>query len=475
MRRAVLRLVGAAVLAGTPLVVAATTASPAGADTNLIGWTAQADANVVDIVIDNAAGLAGSHPLSEIDVPEDFSDYESGPLGYALAALLWPGAVAGNAGSLLGEAGAPNQLAPLTDQLNDPIRAASFYPAGPSDANYPSGAPASGALEMTSHADANSSWAKAAVADMTIPSLVEVHTVAGSTSATATSAAQSTAAGSFQSLSLLGGLIQVGSTSATAAAQSDGVNPTGTAQTHLGAITIAGTPVSVGTDGVVVGPASTDPSGLLSSGPASVVDQVLSLLNLKITLLPQTQTSQAPAEQITSSGLQIAFSLPSSFNASLNCTSLPSQLAQLGILCTLPDVLQGLNVTVTIGRVTAEAVAAAPFASTEASSPSSTGTESSAPSSSGTTVPAFGIGSAAVPIPTPVSTSTGAGTGSTGEAPLPPQAIRRVSPVSLSSPTGAGVVAGLMVVAVLVGLGLRKVSGMLVAAPVASCPREEEP
>ncbi|HZU78891.1 MAG TPA: choice-of-anchor P family protein [Acidimicrobiales bacterium] len=465
MKRRILHLLGAGALVGTIAGVGLVGAAPAGADTSLIGWTAQSDANMVDVVVDNAAGLAGSHPLSQIDIPEDTSDFETGPLGYGLSTLLWPGAVGGNIGSLLGEAGAPSQLAPITDKLNDPFKAESFYPAGPASATFPSGTSTNGAIEMTSHADVNGSWAKAGLADVTVPGLFDLRAVQGSTTATATDVAKSTASGAFHSLSLLGGMITIGATDSTASAESDGNSPDGTATTHLGAITIGGQQVSVGSDGVIAGPASS--SGLLSALPTSVVNQVVSLLDLKITPLPQTETNQAPAEQITSGGLQISFSLPSNINLSLNCTSLPSQLAQLGILCTIPDVMQGMSFTFTIGRVTAEAIAAPPFAISvdQAGLGLLPGVGATA-ADSGSGGP-LDLG---LPGATTGATGTPAGTGT-----VPNQSIRHAAPVSLSSPIGAGLLIGLLAAAALVGLGLRRLTGLLGAPAADDCPLEEAP
>lgn len=461
MKGRMVRLAGAVAVVGAAATSGFVGASPASADTSLIGWTAQANANVFDLVVDNSSGLAGSHPLSEIDVPEDMSDYETGPLGHGLATMVWPGAVAGNIGSLSGEAGLPSQLSPITSKLNDPFRAESFYPAGPTTATYPPGSSTNGAIEMTSHADANETWAKAALADVVVPGLFDLRGVQGASTATATSAAQSTASGAFQSLSLMGGAIQIGATTSSASAQSDGTSPSGTSTTHLGAVTIAGQKVSIGSDGIVVGPASTGLSGLLSAAPTTQVDQVISALHLKIVPLPQSETSQAPAEQISSGGLQISFSLPSNLSLSLNCTALPSQLAQLGTLCTLPGLLQGLSFTLTIGRVSAEAIAAQPFA---------LGVEQAAlgplPGSTGT-----GIGASPIDLG---STPTAASPSSAG-APVPSQSLKKTAPIALSSPIGVGLLVALLAVAAALGLGLRRMTGLVGASALAQCPDEEVP
>ena len=75
-----------------------TTTAPAG-PRRLVSWTTNADANAIDIVVDDAGGLAGAHPLDEVTIPEDTADFETGPFGHGLASVLWPGATGGNFGS----------------------------------------------------------------------------------------------------------------------------------------------------------------------------------------------------------------------------------------------------------------------------------------------------------------------------------------------------------------------------------------
>jgi hypothetical protein len=466
VRGRVICLGAALAIASTAIFIGLAGGAPARASTDLVGWTAQSDANVLDILVDNSSGLAGSHPLSEIDIPENFSSFQTGPLGYSLATVTWPGAVAGNFGSLAGELGLPSQLAPLASKLNDPLKAAAFYPAGPADSTYPSGAPSTGGLEMKSHSDANGSWAKAGLIDVSVPQLFDAQDVQGSTTATAGTAAESTASGSFHSLALLGGLIKIGATSSDASAKSDGSHPNGSATSHIGALTIAGQQVRVGNDGIVVGPTNSSASGLLSS--AAVVNQVASALNLKITPLPQQVSNQAPSAQVMSGGLQIAFSLPSLPNPHLSCTSLPAQLAQLGVICTLPDILQGLNVTFTVGRVTAAAKAAPPFAISLGGSgpdlPAVGAADLSAPAGGGS-VDLGGAPSAAIP---------GTATPTSPAGSLPSERVA-VASISLSSPITLGLALTVLAIAVASGLYLRRLTGALGAPPPGQCPLEDAP
>jgi hypothetical protein len=466
--------------AAAALLWAVAPAGSAHADTSLIGWTSQADANAVDFVIDNAAGLAGSHPLAEGDIPEDASDYETGPFGHGLASIVWPGGTAGNLGSLSGELGLPSQIAPLVAQANDPVRAETFFPAGPTDATYPAGN-TSGALEMVSRADGNGTTAKSALADFSVSGLFDVKGVSGTSLATATDSAQSSALGSFSSLSILGGLVTVGATTSSATASSDGNEPIGHAYTHVGEITVEGHQVSVGTDGLTVGPLSTNAPNSFTGVTVAQVNQFISAFHLSITPLPQVETSQAPAEEITAGGLKISMALPPDASVNLDCSalnSLPSQfsqLQQLGVLCTLPGFLQGSSLTLTLGRSTATAIATPPFpvdlggsggtgvlgnvggpgtAAGVAASMSTLSGGSASPSLAGT------------PVTTP----------SAGRSPSSTGALGALTPAALSEPVKAGLLVSLLILAAIAGAGLVRMTRHIPDLPPASnCPLEEGP
>jgi hypothetical protein len=471
--------------AAAALIWAVAPAGAANADTSLIGWTSQADANLVDFVIDNTAGLAGAHPLAEGDVPEDSSDFETGPFGHGLASIVWPGGTAGNLGSLSGELGLPAQLAPLAAQANDPVRAETFYPAGPSDATYPQGN-TSGAAVMVSHADANETTAKSALSDFNVAGLFEVKGVEGDSQATATDTAQASATGSFSSLSILGGLITVGATTSSATATSDGNAPIGRAYTHLGEITIDGHQVSVGTDGITVGPLSTNVPNALAAPTAAQVNQFISAFNVSITPLPVTETNQAPAEQITAGGLKISLALPSDASVNLDCSalnSLPSQfsqLEQLGVLCTLPGFLQGSSLTVTIGRATATAIATPPFpVDLGGNGPTGTGLLGNVGGSS----TAAGVAASVSSLPSGSETPSLAGTpvtpaASSGRTPssTPGGALGALTPASLSEPVKAGLLVALLILAAVAGAGLVGMTRHIPDLPPAgNCPLEEGP
>jgi hypothetical protein len=208
----------------------------------------------------------------------------------------------------------------------------------------------------------------------------------------------------------------------------------------------------------------------------SVVNELVSALNLKVALLPETQTNQGTADTITSGGLSVSFSLPSNLSLSLDCNSLGSEFAQLNILCQTPNELEGLNFTFTIGRVTASALATPPFSLSLGLPVSSLPSPTSAAglTTGVTSSPIFGtqpdFGTQSDLGTQPVSTTTPTA------AAAPERRSTGLLAVGLSSPVGAGLLAVLIAVAIAFGLGLRRLAtGMALAKPDESCPLEERP
>jgi hypothetical protein len=477
--RWLLRSVLALSLAGSGLLVSLGATAAHADSTDLLGYTAQADANTIDILVDTAAGLAGFHPISEADIPENSSDYETGPSGRSFASFAWPGAAAGNLGSLAGAFGAPDQLAPVVNNLNYPVRASASYPGGSGDAVYPPSGPG-GVATMHAHSDATQTYATAAFSDLT-SALFSVQGLQGATKGTATkTSAVATASGSFSGFSLLGGLVTVGATSSEANATSDGKAPGAKSTTHIGALTVLGHQASVGSDGLVIGPATASGLGALTAPTEQQVNAIIGLLNLKVVTLPEVKKTDVPAGAVTSGALQISFTLPSQVNLNVDCSALkalPEQLQQLAIICTFPGLLTGASVTFTLGRVTAQAVATPPFDLSGLSGPPPVSTPAlpTQPVSTGAaTVPAV-TGNAALP-----GANLGPGTVTPGTPPetapqvaAPPQALGPSQDVALSKPVGGGLLFFLLLLGGLAGGLLLWMSTLLDAVPGAACPLED--
>ena len=485
-RRAVSGRISAAVaIVALPVLLAGPARADLSAAPTLGGWNLSADGNAVDILADNVTGLAGVHPLTEADFPEAESQFQTGPFGSGLATVFWPGSAGGNFGALSAELGFPSQLEPIASQLNDPIKAAAQYPQGPATATYPSGS-SGGLAVMKATAQPGGITAEAALADQAASTVLGFGSAKGTSSATAASTATAQAASQLHDVSLLGGIVDIGSITSTASAASDGATGSGSAATHVAGVTVMGQPASIGSDGLVI-PNYPSALGALT-GPLvqNAISQVISGLGLTITEFPATQAANGSGFTATSGGVSIRIDPPSSAAPLLEQAA--SQLAplfpaQAAIVPTLPGLLQGFNLTITLGRATASANASPPFNDNFTNLPftpppvplaADTGTGSSTGPDTGSNALVAGptgseVNAAPSVAVTPVSGGTqGAATGPTAPAPA-------ASLISLSSPLGAGAVALGILAALATGFGLWRLGRMLLptdAGPV--CPLAED-
>jgi hypothetical protein len=72
--------------------------------------------------------LPGGAPVLDLTIPETLARFGSGPAGYGLASLAYPGGIIVNLGSLVSQSGADGSSIPPY-----PIKAEAFYPAGPTE------------------------------------------------------------------------------------------------------------------------------------------------------------------------------------------------------------------------------------------------------------------------------------------------------------------------------------------------------
>lgn len=473
---------------GPPVAAASSQASGAGSDLNVApglgGWNLSADGNAVDIVVDNTTGLAGVHPLTEADFPEAQSQFQTGPFGSGLATVFWPGSAGGNFGSLSTELGLPSQLEPIASQMNDPIKASAQYPSGPGTAEYPQGAPG-GVAVMQATAGPGGTTADASIVDQKASTVLGFSSAKGTSSATAANAAQATSSTDLSRVSILGGLIDIGSITSTALAQSDGNNGSGTAVTHVTAVTVLGQKASIGSDGLVLPDFPSTLGSLTGPVVQNALSQVISGLGLTVTELPSSQSSNGAGYDVTSGAVSIEIDPPSSVApvleqaASVLAPFFPSQAA---IIPTLPGLLQGMTITITLGRATASADASPPFnlnfIPTSIGAPVLAGTgppvgssAAAVPVASSSGTSSGGVGPSVAATPSATSNPTGGGTAPTSTA-QPAAAL-----VDLSSPLAAGAVLVGVLVALAVGYCLWRLGRMVLASDAGpACPLgQDEP
>lgn len=464
--------------AGLPAAGSASGGSPAAP--SLGGWNISADGNAVDILVDNATGLAGIHPLSEADFPEAESQFQSGPFGSALATVFWPGSAGGNFGSLSGELGFPSQMQPLTSQMNDPVKASAQYPSGPASADFPAGG-TPGVATMHSTAGAGGTAAVGNVSGEGQNGVFSFSSAEGQSSSVADTTARAEATSDVKDISIAG-IIDISGVSSGADAKSDGNTGSGSAFTHVTGVTVLGQPASIGSDGLVL------PDFAKALGPITgpvvqdAISQTISGLGLTVTEFPATEKAGGSGWTATSGALAVKIVPPSSAATLLEQAG--AQLApffpsQAAIIPTLPGLLQGSNVTITLGRATASAAASPPFNMTFTPlAPPPTPPTGATPAGTGNPGSSAPVPSGPSPSPSapsgPAAAPTGASSGATASAagapaagaPLPP-----VTLVDLSKPLTAGIVVlGLAITAGLAAGLWRLARALLPADADPACP-----
>lgn len=183
---------------------------------------------------------------TEAVVPQSLATLRNGPVGFGQSAVVWPGALAGNAGSLLVIAGAPQEAR----AANSPIRAEATTGSGPEEVvndDYPGTTMAATAKEdRVSATSTVDNGAVSPVASFTDAETRSVTTVTGA------AAVVSEAFSSVSGIDLAGGQVTVEGVTSTARAVGDGRTASATGRTLVSGVRIAGQAVTIGQDGVTV-------------------------------------------------------------------------------------------------------------------------------------------------------------------------------------------------------------------------------
>jgi hypothetical protein len=93
------------------------------------GFELNSRGNGLVLSYDSPGLLPVGSPLFEVGLPESQATQSTGPSGYALASLAYPGSAVADLGTLLAVGGAQTPIPPY------PVRAQSFYPGGPTTAD----------------------------------------------------------------------------------------------------------------------------------------------------------------------------------------------------------------------------------------------------------------------------------------------------------------------------------------------------
>ncbi|GLZ35068.1 hypothetical protein Lesp02_72550 [Lentzea sp. NBRC 105346] len=210
--------------------------SPAPAHADVGGFTLNAHATPVSVLLHTDLIPVPAEPQGEVHVSYTQTELGSGPIGRSLASSLWPGAAVGT--------GLPQMLG-----FAYPVQANAAHPGGPADETK------SG---MRTHADA-ARVDSAAGAQQEVPFLLTTDGLASSSTSVVTGTeARSTAVSSAGTITLLSGLIKLSGVWFESVAVSNGVRGTGTSAFSIAAFTVAGQNFPVKAPGEV-------PDGLLKA------------------------------------------------------------------------------------------------------------------------------------------------------------------------------------------------------------------
>jgi hypothetical protein len=283
-------------------------ASPgsAAADDSLGAFSLSASAPAVQVRVaepslcfSSPAGMNGCEGV----IPEAVSTLRNGPLGHGLAAVAWPGAIAATAGSLLIVAGGSN-VPPQATLINDPVKAEAYNNTGPHQVNddqvpgstmtataYDDRVAATGSVQQSQVLPVGSFGKTTGSSD--------VHLVgAGLGVATAHSEVQDVT---------IAGVVKVASVVSDAYASTDGKTASAHGSTRIGAMTVAGIPVTVGRDGVTV-----DGQNVPVKDAQATVNSALAAAGLTIAVSPAQGTPMGAAVTYTASSLVLVWTSPGS-------------------------------------------------------------------------------------------------------------------------------------------------------------------
>jgi hypothetical protein len=231
------------------------------------------------------------------DVPEASSNLASGPVGSALAAVAWPGPIAGNVGTLIlvSSPSAP----PQASMLNDPVKAEAHTGQNPPTVTN-SSVPG---VTMTATATSDTVQSDATVQNTASDAGTFGPTHAHSSTTTTGDVGKAASNSVVQNVNIGAGAVKIDSVTSTAEAHSDGTKADGSATTTVNGMTIGGTPATVDQNGVHVG----DQGQPANQAANAAAQQVLAQSGITMTVSAPTRDVKGSNAAVTAGSLIITF------------------------------------------------------------------------------------------------------------------------------------------------------------------------
>ena len=210
--------------------------------------------------------IPGGAPVLDLALPETLARFASGPSGYGLASLAYPGGIIANFGSLVTQSGGPGEQVPPY-----PIKAEAFYPAGPTeaDASQPGGI-TQRVITTDRAVEANASFPA-----LDAPPLVAIGTItSASRGAIEGALGVSRTRVALGDVSILGGVITIDSLVTDLVAVHDGQTGSTAGGTVASGVKFLGLDASLTEDGLVLqqAPPVEGPGAPLGSALTGAVD-----------------------------------------------------------------------------------------------------------------------------------------------------------------------------------------------------------
>ena len=497
------RLVRAAAAFGAVGLAGLAAAAPAGALTNRVGldtrplaapaasqplggFTLLASSSPVTVQFYEQAIPIPADPQAEVHLSYSQAGSSTGPSNRGLASSLWPGAAVGDGYStivstLTGSLPIPAAVASKIFGNSYPVQANSTYPAGPpsaTDGNAPG--PYSISHASATGADATSTYAGQSPIDVAAAVKGALsQSSAGATDTLASATTEAKAAG----LSLAGGLIDIGSIDTKLSAQSDGATGVASGSTAVTGFSVLGQQFSVDDTGVHAA-GNTLPSLLAAVLPAG--NMLLSKLGITVSPPAVTKTIDKASAGIIASGMTITVDTTELNNVLSNpaianvitqvASKLPAQANQLAeALYALETAAPKIVYIIGDASVTATASPAYDFNGgtfgPPPTTPTTPGSSSAAPTSSTSQPATSGGGGGGGGVLPPSGTGIDTGAPPPAVAPVVPSALSNTGSIALpgGKSVPAGLVVGALVLAGLLGWGLRWFALSALGAGGAGC------
>ena len=240
----------------------------------------------------------------EGEIPEASAKLATGPVGYGLSSVAWPGALVGNAGSLIlvAQPDAPDEAS----QLNYPVRAEARTGQNP---------------DTTTNTSVPGTSMKATARDDLVDAEAIVQGASGDPGSFGRSTAQSTtsladgkgiakAVSVVRDIDLGEGAVTIDSVVSTAEAATDGTKADGAARTVVSGVKIGGQPATIDENGVRVGDANQPANAIVNQ----IAQQALSEAGIEIVVSKPSKEVDGAGATVTAGSVVFTWTTPNGPN-----------------------------------------------------------------------------------------------------------------------------------------------------------------